>query len=166
MAEAVVFKGGMPYGPDVNRLKETFPVTELTEGRILLHDQLEPIVRQKKGSQRYYGIINSWISQQRNDNGVFMVWEQARGLKVLGPAEILNYAETRTRQKMKQTGRAIKTFGWVDRTRLDDVGQKRLDHQMRVANTIRDAIDSARKQLAIDLAPVRSLPKPKLVREA
>jgi hypothetical protein len=166
MAESVIFNGGMPYGPDVNRLKETFPVTKLTEGTIIRHEELEAVVRQQRGSQRYYGVINSWMSQQKNANGIFMVWEPATGIKVLNPAEILSHAETKTRQKIKQTGKAIRTFGWVDRNRLDETGQKRLDHQMRVANAIKQSIESARRELSVDIAPVKSLPKPQLVKSA
>nr|MDP9113886.1 hypothetical protein [Acidobacteriota bacterium] len=106
---SVIFKGGMPYGPDVNRLKEEFPPASLTEGRMILHERLVEIVQQPKGSSRYYGVIDSWIAQQRNDNGIFMAWEPSRGLKVLAPAEILFLAESRTKQKLKQVGRAVKT---------------------------------------------------------
>ena len=166
MSESVVFNGGLPYGPDVNRLKETFPVAKLAEGTILTHEELEAVVRQKRGTQRYYGVVNSWMKQQKNDNGIFMVWEASTGVKVLDPAGVLHCAETRTRQKIKQTGKAIRTFGWVDRSRLDETGQKRLDHQMRVASVIKQSIESAKKELAIDLAPVKSLPKPKLVQRS
>ncbi len=167
MAESLIFKGGMPYGPDVNRLKETFPPsTKLTEGTIIPHDALEKVVQQERGTQRYYGVIDSWMTQMRNELSIFMVWEPGQGVKVLNPAEVLQIAETRTRQKIRQTGRAIKTFNWVDRSRLDEIGKQRLDHQMRVANAIRQSIDSARKELAVDLAPVKSLPKPQLVNEA
>ncbi|HZF24050.1 MAG TPA: hypothetical protein VE030_11370 [Burkholderiales bacterium] len=150
----------------MNRLKDAFPVPMLAEGRVIEHADLEEIVKAKRGGQRYYGVINSWINSMKNTNGIFMTWETSVGVKVLGPAEILAHAEIRTRQKIKQTGNAVKTFVWVDRTRLDSTGQQRLDHQERVANAIRDALNTARKDLAIDLAPVKSLPKPKMIREA
>jgi hypothetical protein len=156
------FRGGVPYAIDVNRLKEAFPVPSLTEGRVIEHKDLELVITAKAGNQRYYGVINSWIAQMKNNNGVFMIWEPAVGIKVLAPAEILSHAEVRTRQKIGQTGKAIKIFAWVDRTRLNPVGQQRLDHQTRVTNAIKDALAMARKDLAIDLAPVKSLPRPKL----
>jgi len=164
--DAVTFKGGLPYGPDVNRLKEAFPVERLTEDTVITHEKLEAVVSESRGSQRYYGVINSWISQLKNSNGLFIIWEASIGIKVLNPAEILNVAEVRTRQKIKQTGKAIKTFGWVDRSRLDTTGQKRLDHQLRVVAAVKESIDNARKQLSIDIAPVKSLPKPQLLRQA
>jgi hypothetical protein len=55
---------------------------------------------------------------------------------------------------------------WVDRDRLDSIGQRRLDHQMHVASVMRSALDNARKDMAVSLAPVQSLPQRKLIRGA
>jgi hypothetical protein len=154
-----VFLGGLPYGPEIKRLREMFPVQKLTEGLIISHQTLEGVLNEKRGSGRYYGVINSWVARERNENGIFLRWEPYQGLKVLNPAELLDHAEAKTRQKIKQTARAIKMFGWVDRDRLDDLGKQRLDHQARNAIAIRDSLESAKKQLAIDLGPVQSLPK-------
>lgn len=159
------FKGGIPYAIDVNRLKESFPTTELVEGRIIKHEELEKIVQVARGTQRYYGVINAWLGHVKNSTGIVIIWEQRLGLKVLNPGEILEYAETITKQKIGQTARAIKTFGWVDRNRLDAVGQQRLDHQMRIASVMKEALTTAKKQLAVELSPVKSLPKPTVIRD-
>ena len=154
------FFGGMPYGMDVKRLEEAFPLSELTEGRVIEHEALSALLGEKRGSSRYYGVINTWIKRTLNANGVYIAWQPGDGLKVLDPAGVLNRAEILTRQKMKQTGRAIKTFAWVDRTRLDSIGQQRLDHQVRVAQAIAAVLVEKRRELAVELAPIRSLPKP------
>lgn len=159
--DAVIFRNGTPYGPDIKRLNEAFPVPALAEGLVIEHSRLEKVLGYKKGTSRYYGVIDSWINHQRAENSIVIAWELSVGLKVLNPAEILEYAEKRVRQKLTQTGRAIKMFGWVDRDRLDAVGQKRLDHQARVARVLKESVDIARKQLAVELAPIQSLPKPK-----
>ena len=161
-----IFRGGVPYAVDVRRLTEAFPVPSLTEGRVIEHKQLEEIVNSPKGSQRYYGVINSWIGQMKHANGVFMTWEPSVGIKIQDPAGIFSFAENRTRQKIRQTGKAIKNFAWVDRSRLDPRGRERYDHQQQVLVRIEDALKNARKDLAVDLAPIQSLPKPKLVKEA
>jgi hypothetical protein len=161
-----VFRGGVPYAVDVKRLLEAFPVPLLTEGLVIGHAQLQELIGAPKGGQRYYGVVNSWIAQMKSSNGIFIIWEPAIGLKVLGPAEILTFAETKTRQKIRQTGRAIGTLRWVDRGRLDAMGQRRFDHERRATGILLDALQAARKDLAVDLAPIASLPKPKLIREA
>ncbi len=154
-----VFTGGVPYSVDVSRLVESFPANKLDEGRIIPHEELETSTGLQRGSQRYYGVINSWISKVKSETGIFMVWEQGDGVKVLAPSGVLEHAETITRQKIKQTKRAVNTFAWVKRDRLNDVGRQRLDHVMRVGNAIKESIDSARRQLAVELAPAKSLPK-------
>lgn len=160
--EATIFRGGIPYGPDVQRLSEAFAVPSLVEGLMITHEELEKILELKRGNSRYYAVINSWISKQKNENSIIIVWESRVGLKVLDPASILNHAEVRTRQKAGQLNRAVKLFGWVRRDRLDDTGQKRYDHQVRVAAVLAQAVTSAKKELAIELAPIKSLPKPKV----
>jgi hypothetical protein len=161
-----LFHGGAPYVIDVRRLMDAFPVPSLEEGRVIKHEQLEGVVNSVKGSQRYYAVINSWIHQMRNSNGIYIIWEPSVGVKVLDPAGILSHAEIRTRQKLRQTGRAIKIYAFVNRDRLNSIGQQRLDHEMRVASVLGDALRAAKKEMAISLAPIKSLPKPQLVREA
>ena len=160
-----IFRGGVPYAVDVKRLLEAFPAPSLTEGRVITHSQLEAIVNATKGA-RYYGVVNSWMAQMKNTCGIFIIWEPSVGIKILAPAEILNFAEIKTRQKIGQTGKAIKTLGFVDRTRLDTIGQQRFDHEQRVFSVLHDALASTRKDLAVNLAPIRSLPKPKVLRGA
>jgi hypothetical protein len=99
----------------------------------------------------------------KNSNSIVLEWQPGSGVKVLNPAEILESAETRLKQKIGQTGRAIKRFAWVDRSRLDTVGQQRLDHQVRVAAKLKEALGTGKKELAVELSPVQSLPKPKLL---
>ena len=162
MKQSAVFTGGVPYKVDVKRLAEALPVAELTEGRMIPHELLEGILNLERGSQRYYGVINSWITTTKNETGIFMVWRPGDGVEVLPPSSVLQHAETRTRQKIRQTGKAIKTFAWVQRERLDDTGKARLDHQMRIANALKTAIDGAKRELACELSPVLSLPKRKV----
>lgn len=154
-----IITGGVPYALHIKRLQEAWPADKLTEGLTLTHEQLEGALNLPAKSQRYYGVINSWMTKLRNETGIFLAWEVGDGVKVLTPAQVLGHAETRTRQKLKQTGRAIRTFAWVDRERLDAKGQARLDHQTRVATALKAALDKTRQEMAVELAPVQSLPK-------
>lgn len=156
------FRGGIPYALDVKRLDEAFPVPSLAEGRLIGHEEIEAVIGEKHGSQRYYGVVNSWISRSRNQNAIHLVWEPGDGLRVLDPAGLFKHGEKRTIQKIRQTVRAVKIFAWVDRARLDEMGQRRLDHQMRVAHALGDALSNSRRELAVELAPIVSLPKRKI----
>lgn len=152
-----VFRNGIPYGPDFGKLDATF--TDLTEGVLLTHPELEAALGIKRRSSRYYAVVNAWVRRKRASMGIFMVWESKVGLRVLDPASILTFSEARFQQKLVQTGRSIRNFGYVDRDRLNGLGQQRLDHQLQVAMKIRDAVESARKELAIGLSPIASLPQ-------
>jgi hypothetical protein len=160
------FKGGIPYALDIARLNEAFPLSDLREGRVLTHAELELVIGIKR-SQRYYGVVKAWMARQKSSNGLVLSMQPSIGVKVLDPASVLDLAETRTRQKLGQTGKALRIFDWVERARLNDIGQKRLDHNLQVRAKMRFAIETARKDLAIELAPVQSMPKRALVsREA
>lgn len=155
----MVFRGGLPFEPDVKRLEEAFPVPELTEGRVIEHVALEAIVQAKRGSSRYYGVINSWINRLRNVSRIHAAWKPGDGIKILPPDELLGHGESRLRQKIGQTVKAANIFAWVERERLDSIGQRRLDHQIQIASRIKEKLTQERRQLSVELSPVRSLPK-------
>jgi hypothetical protein len=159
------FRGGVPYAIDIKRLSEAYEVPTLTEGRLLPHAELSAIISSPAGSGRYYAVCNSWMHKVKQSTGIFMVWEPKEGIRVLEPTGVLGFGETRQRQKLKQLARSTKHFAWVKRERLDEIGKLRLDKQLRVASGIRDFIVSTTREMAVELAPVRSLPKPQIVRD-
>ena len=154
-----IFRGGIPYGPDIKRLTEYFPVPDLKEGLVIKHEELEAILEAPRHSSRYYGVVNAWISKMKGENAIILTWQPSIGLKVLNPAEVLEHAETRTKQKSNQLRKATKWFGWVDRNRLDETGKRRLDHQVIIAAKLAQQTRDAQKDLAIELAPIKSMPK-------
>lgn len=162
MSESI-FRGGLPYAPDVNRLIEAFPVAQLAEGRLIKHGDIEVVIQSTRGSGRYYGVVNSWIGKMIAEHGIVIVWSVTEGVSVLDPTCTLNHAESRFRQKAKQIIKAVKRFAWVDRSRLNEQGQARLDHESRLARKLCEAADQALRDSAVELAPVVSLPKRKLI---
>jgi len=157
-----LFAGAVPYGPDIKKLEARFPVETLEEGMLIEHEILEAVINQKRGTSRYYGVVNSWRLRIRNQTAVFITWEMGKGLVVLPPHGVQGHAEAKTRQKIRQTARAIALFKWVDRSRLNDIGQRRFDHQTRLLELMRQQMETTKRQIAIELVPVRSLPKPDL----
>lgn len=160
---AEIFKGGVPYGPDRKRLEETFPVAELTEGRVIPHEMLEGVLDLKAGTSRYYGVINSWIAKVKTDHAIILAWQPGDGVAVLDPAGIMQTSESRVRKHIKGVGRGIRLHSYVDRRRLDEKSQQIFDHKTRVYGAYQAASRLALKELPIELGPAKSLPKPKLV---
>lgn len=154
-----LFLGSVPYGPDIKRLEAAFPVSSLTEGRVVSHEELSGALGLEPMTSRYYGVIKAWQGKMHREFGINLFWQPKEGIRVLNPSEMLGHSETWTRRKIKQTVRAVQLFTRVDRARLNDAGQARLDHQARIAGAMRDALQSAKKELAIEISPVQSLPK-------
>lgn len=153
--------GGIPYGPDVRKLEEAFPNPE--EDQIIKHAEFEALLKIPKQTQRYYGVINTWRRRLRNDRNIDSEWVQGIGVKILNPADRLKVSEANVKQGIRHTGRAFRRLAITPRDRLDTVGQARYDHAIAVASKLTQAGRDAKRELAIDLAPVKSLPKVKLV---
>ncbi len=154
------FRGGMPYEPDVSRLMETFPVLNLKEGQVISHEELEKILKYKHGSQRYYGVINSWAKKIESENDIVLEWKLGIGLKVLLPHERLQSSEGKIKRGIKATKRGISSLSRVQRERLDEAGKQRYDHIGRASLMLKNAVDAAKNQLKCELPAVKSLPKP------
>jgi hypothetical protein len=104
--------------------------------------------------------VNSWIRQNRVANNIYMRWEHSVGVIVMNPEEILKHFETGFRQGGRLLRRRIRRVDWVPRERLNEIGQARFDHDARVVDAVDRALRQGAKQIAIELAPVKSLPKP------
>lgn len=161
MTESQLWKGGLPYSPQVRKLEDLYPKPE--EDTLFTHEDLERVIAEKHGTQRYYGVINSWRKKLFNELGIDSSWIPAQGLRILSPADRLHVSESDFKTGLRRTKKAIRRLAATPRDRLDAVGQQRYDHASIVMAKIKGEANSAQKQLAIDLAPVRSLPKPKLV---
>jgi len=152
---------GIPYGPDIRKLEDAYPSPE--EDQVLSHKDLEALLKLEQKTQRYYGVINAWRKRLRNDRNIDSEWIHGVGLKILNPADRLKHSEQNIKQGIRHTGRAFRRLAITPRERLDAVGQARYDHAVQVAGKLAAAGRDAKRELAIDLAPVKSLPKPKLV---
>ena len=123
--------------------------------------KIEPLLQCGRGTSRYYGVVNSWMKSVRNETGIFIAWIPAMGLRILRPDEVLTHSEKRHHQKARQYLRSARNLReWVKRERLDAIGQKRFDHLVMVNSRTELAVADGLKKLAIELSPVKSLPKP------
>lgn len=152
-----VYLGGIPYAPIVKRLEEKFPLP--SEGQIITHEELEVITGETRQTGRYYAVCDAWIKKLLSQQNIHAIWEKGKGIKILPPAERLEECEQKFKQKIKQTGRVIRKTHMIPSERLDEIGQKRLDHVKKVQEFWRQAAMDTMRKISIELAPVRSLPK-------
>lgn len=159
----MLFRGGVPYGPDVKRLEAAFPINELTEGRTIQHEELAAVIGVVPSSPRYYAVVKAWMRTQRASQAIQMRIAPKIGVEVMDPATHLTHAEKSLHGKLKQTARACREFSHVDSGRLDILGQRRLEHvQQKVVGLLAGTIQAANKNLAVELAPIKSLPRRQL----
>ena len=152
---------GIPYGPDIRKLEEAFPNPE--EDQVIKSEEFENIIRVPQKTQRFYGVINTWRRRLRTDRNIDSEWLPGVGVKILDPADRLKVSESNIKHGIRKTGRGFRRLAITPRERLDTVGQQRYDHQLQVGAKLIQAGRDAKRELAIDLAPIKSLPKPKLV---
>lgn len=156
-----IIVAGIPYGPDIRKLEEAFPNPQ--EDQVIKSEDFEAIIKVEQKTSRFYGVINAWRRRLRNERNIDSEWIPSVGVKILNPADRLKVSEGNIKHGIRKTSRAYRRLAITPRDRLDAVGQQRYDHQMEVAAKLVSAGRDAKRDLAIDLAPVKSLPKPKLV---
>jgi len=164
MKQSQLWKRGVPYGPQVRRLEEAYPKPD--ENLMLTHEELEKLTGEQRGTPRYYRVVNSWRKKLFNELGIDSSWIWGEGIKILEPADRLHASETDFKTGLRKAKRAIRRLAATPRDRLDAIGQQRYDHVSIVMAKMRAEADQAQRQLAVDLAPVKSLPKPRLVMNA
>lgn len=154
---------GIPYGPDILRLDEVFGQRQ--EDEVITHEEFTSTLRIDAANGRYYAVINAWRRRLKKERNIDTAWERNVGLKILNPADRLRQSECDIQRGIRKTGRGFRRMAIIPRERLDEVGQRRYDHALQVASKLMTATRDANKELAVDLAPVKSLPKPKLINE-
>jgi hypothetical protein len=160
MAKGQIWKKGLSYESDVKRIEEAFP--KLEEDMILPRERLAELIHAEVNSNRFYGVTASYRKKIRHQTGLILNWTLG-GLIVLNPGEHLQFGEKKLRQGIRQTGRAIGIVHGVQRERLNETTQKRFDHQIHITQLLSGALLDAKRQLRIDLVPIKSLPEPTLV---
>jgi len=157
-----IFKNGLPYAPDLRRLDEAFPNPE--EERIITHTELEEILNVSRKEPRYRGVTRSWRHLLFNTRNIDSAPVSGVGFKILPPHERQTESEREARLGFRRFHRTFKRMASIPHERLDAKGQQRHDHEMMVMSRLNTTVREARKAVAIDIAPIQSLPKPKLVK--
>jgi len=55
-----VYFGGIPTGPDVNKLNDTFKLRDMAQGDTILYSEVSKIIEQEPGSSRWDSVTNAW----------------------------------------------------------------------------------------------------------
>jgi hypothetical protein len=157
-----IYKRGLPYGPELRRLDEAFPLPQ--EGEVLRYEQIEEVLHHGRTESRFKTVLYSWRRSLWRSRNIDTEALAGIGIKILEPADRAALREKGILRKSRQVRLERQRYASTPRERLNAEGQQRYDHVMLLTGRIQAAIDDVKKQLPADIAPVKSLPKPKLIK--
>lgn len=156
-----VLISGMPTAPDVTRLMETFPVSEMTEGEVIKHSAIAGALRVEKKSARYRSVVSAWRKKLRIDHNIDIAAEVGVGYRVLTNSERVSYGLRDYRSSTRKLVRAADRIARADPEKLSEPEARKREHankllasQISIARSTVHEIGSAGR--------VTTNPRPKL----
>lgn len=155
-----IFRGGLPYGPELKRLNEAFPSLEL--GQTITHTEMSDVLELDRNGPRYSAIVRAWRKSLLRNCDIDCEPVPGVGIRVMTPAERQEFRRGRWRGRSRLVDRERRTYATIPVAQLTEAQKARFDNDMHAMNKIAEAQKDVRKLLTVN--PVQSLPKPKLVK--
>jgi len=136
MTEKTLFFGGLPTEPDVKKIKEAYPDSELVTGKLIPYQDIAELIKQPFGTSRFRTVTNAWRKDVEKLTNKIIGVEPNIGFKVLSEPEKVVYGG----QKLKMAGRAARRSYVIaartDVLQLTDTERARLNHQTTICGKI------------------------------
>lgn len=156
-----VLIGGMPTAPDVTRLMETFPVSEMAEGDVIKHSAIASALRISKSSTRYRSVVSAWRKKLRIEHNIDVAAETGIGYRVLSDSERVSHGLRDYRSSTRKLVRAADRIARANPEKLSEPEARKREHankllasQISIARSTVHEIGSAGR--------VTTNPRPKL----
>jgi len=139
-----IFRGGIPTKADVDRLMEAYPVAKLVEGAQISYAEIEAVIKEKYGTNRFRGVVTRWRRMLFRDHNIYLYAPGAgsRKLIVADPTTRISDASKKNKTGQKYFLRASAIASTTDTKALDDEQRRLADRMARyprmlelVANT-------------------------------
>lgn len=154
---AKMFMGGIPYGPDVNRLRVAFPHESLKEQLIVEHSQIEQALQFKRVSSRYRGVVNSWIAAMYRDYNINIKALRGVGFQVLDNQGLLSDVSKQSESRGALHVAALGKYRRINPVKLSEGDRRLYEHKARHAAILAANIKETQRQM-FQLPPVEHLP--------
>lgn len=151
MAEARMFFGGLPYGPDVAKLVAKFGVPAV--GALISHEDIADCIGHDWKTARYTGVVASWRSKLRRDHNIDTAAEVGVGVKILTGQERIDASEGDFKASTRQLRRAAVRISVTPEDGLTDDQKKRRGHLQEVTARVYMAQANEHKSLRPPQAP-------------
>jgi len=119
--------GGVPTDIDIRRLRDAFPDSDLTVGRLIPYERVAEIIGHAVASNRFKTVTARWRRLIEKDAAVIIGTEAGKGFKVLDNREMLDVACGKQRSAVKSVKRSFHVAGYVERKSLPEEDQRRYD---------------------------------------
>jgi len=126
--------GGVPYGPDIKRLKDAYPITQMKQGDVIAYEDVGQIIREQPKTDRFYAVTLSWRKQIEKEAG-FFVEPAGDGatFKVLDEKEKLQLSNKKDRIACRYNRRSLIVLKHIDTAGLS--GDEKRIHQFMLEKT-------------------------------
>lgn len=132
-----VFFGGVPTGPDVNKLVAAFPAEVLTSGYKIPYDEVSKIIGYDQKTSRWRSVTNAWRKKIEKDCNIFIRCDSAEHeFIVLSEGGKVQLSGDKLRSAVTSARRSISILTAVELKKLSDDERKQYDFHTSRAGLI------------------------------
>lgn len=124
----IEYLGGVPTGPDVKLLRDTYPEEELSVGRIIPYEDVEQLIQAKRRSFRFQTVTQKWRGQISHETDIVIGTERGIGFKVLSDHEKVELVASKTNMAINSSGKALFYSTKVESRNVSKEDRERLHH--------------------------------------
>lgn len=154
MAATHIFSGGIPTDPDVKKLMTALGTIQ--PGLIVRHDDIEGILKLKRGTPRYRTVVAAWRRRMFNEQNIDMDAISGLGFRVLKPFERVTSSTRDFRQGVRKIGKSVRRIVAAPLEELSTREQATVENVQRRMQATLATAQADRKAIAVRLGPVRS----------
>lgn len=150
------FFGGVPTGPDVEKLNEAFGVPG---PGVIPYADVETVLGFTRGESRWDSVTDAWRKALRDKHNLEVRAVLNVGFKVLTEVERIEDARGALRQTTRRAREANRRAVSIDSSQLCDVDRTKRDHLCRATAFVASAAVAQSRQIATLLSPPPQLPR-------
>jgi len=127
---SVYFKG-IPTEPDLQKLLDKYPHTEMKAGQIIYYDDVETILNTDKKSARFWTITTKWRNTLQSKFGFIVDTVSGEGFKILSEKEKVGFGGRKLKSAGNMAKKAYHVFSVTDVMQLDDPSKSEYNSAVR-----------------------------------
>lgn len=155
---SMVFRGGVPIRPDVERIMKEHG--ELRHGDLVPHSMIENVIGVKRGSNRYQTVVASWRKRLFRELALQFSPEGDNGYRVMTPEQCNSAAVNDIGKVSRAAYRTAVRLDAIDTQRLSEQGKQTHQIARRHAYLLTDMARAAKREISLAAPPaVKALPR-------